>query len=96
ALATIAIFLPGFLLVAASGPFVTRLRQSPVTGAVLDGINVGALALIAVVTWRLGRAALVDWRTIFIAIAAATLLLRYNLNSAWLVLGGAAAGILAR
>src|SRR4051812_42456350 len=59
--ATAGIFLPAFVFVAAAGPFVARLRSSPTAGAVLDGVNVASLALMAVVTFRLGAAALVDW-----------------------------------
>ena len=54
--ATVAIFLPAFLLVAASGPFVSRLRESRLVASILDGVTVGSLALMAVVTWQLGRA----------------------------------------
>ncbi len=93
-LGTIAIFLPGFVLVGLSGRFVPRLRESRIAGAFLDGVNVAALALMAVVSWQLGRAALVDLATIVLAVAAAVLLLRYRANSAWLVLGGAAAGLI--
>lgn len=91
--ATIGIFLPGFLLVAASGRLVPRVRESPIAGAFLDGVNVAALALMAVVGWQLGRAALVDWTTIGLAAASGVLLLRYRVNSVWLVLGGALAGL---
>jgi chromate transporter len=108
AVATVGIFLPGFPLVAGSGPLIPRLRRSRVAGAVLDGINVGALALMAVVTWRLGRAARVDgwtvlltavgagllWRwTVLLTAVGAGLLWRYRVNTAWLVLGGALVGI---
>ena len=91
--ATAGIFLPGFLLVAVSGPLVTRLRRSTVAGAALDGVNVGALALMAVVTGRLGRAALVDVWTVLLTVVSVALLLRYRVNAAWLVLGGAVAGV---
>jgi chromate transporter len=91
-IATIAIFLPAFFFVAISGPLVPRLRQSPLAGAVLDGVNVAALALIAVVTWQLFRAAVVDWTTLVLAALSFFLLLRYRINSVWLVLGGAAIG----
>ena len=92
AIATIAIFLPAFFFVAISGPLVPRLRQSPLAGAVLDGVNVAALALIAVVTWQLFRAAVVDWTTLILAGLSFFLLLRYRMNSVWLVLGGAVVG----
>ena len=93
-LATVAIFLPAFVFVALSGPLVPRLRRSPIAGAVLDGVNVASLALMAVVTWQLGEAAWVDWLTVVLALAAGFILLRYKVNSAWLVLGGAVVGLM--
>jgi chromate transporter len=64
-----------------------------VAGAFLDGVNVASLALMAAVTWQLGRAALVDWMTLLLAVGAAVLLLRWRINSAWLVAGGALVGV---
>jgi chromate transporter len=91
--ATVGIFLPSFVLVAISGPLLPRLRRSPVAGAFLDGVNVASLALMAVVTWQLGAAALVDWLTILLAAISAVVLLRWRVNSAWLVLAGALIGL---
>jgi chromate transporter len=91
-LATLGIFLPAFVFVAVSGPLVPRLRASASAAAFLDGINVASLALMAVVTAQLGRAALIDVPTCLLALAATVLLVRYNLGSTWLVLGGAAVG----
>lgn len=90
--ATFGIFAPAFFFVALSGPLITRLRRSPLAAGFLDGINVASLALMAVVTWSLARAALVDPWTILLALGSATLLLRFRVNSAWLVLGGGAVG----
>jgi chromate transporter len=95
-LATLAIFLPSFVFVAASHPLIPRIRGSRLTGAFLDGVNVAALALMAAVTWQLARAAIVDVLTGMLALAAGLLLLRTRINSAWLVIGGAAVGLLAR
>jgi chromate transporter len=92
--ATAGIFLPAFLLVAASGPLVPRLRKSRIAGVFLDGVNVGSLGLMAAVLWQLGRSSLVDPFTVALAVASAVALLRFRVNSAWLVLGGAAAGLL--
>jgi chromate transporter len=94
--ATVGIFLPAFILVAVSGPLIPLLRRSATAGAFLDGVNVASLALMAAVSYQLGRAAIVDWVTIGLAMASAVLLLRFRINSAWLVLGGAALGIAAR
>jgi chromate transporter len=92
--ATIAIFLPAFLLVAASGPLVPRIRGSKFAGSFLDGVNVASLALMAVVAWQLGRASLIDIETGLLAAASVVALLRFRLNSAWLVLAGASLGLL--
>jgi chromate transporter len=90
--ATIGIFLPAFVFVALSGPLVPKLRASPIAGAFLDGVNVASLALMVVVTWQLGRAALIDLPTVLFAAISAGLLVRFKINATWLVLGGALAG----
>jgi len=63
-------------------------------GSFLDGINVASLALMIFVTWELGRSALIDWITLSLAIISAVLVIRFKINSAWLVVGGAIVGIL--
>ena len=90
--ATLGIFLPAFVFVAASGPLVPRLRRSPIAGAFLDGVNATALALMVVVTYQLGRAAIIDFTTIALALVSGAILFRFRLNSAWLVFGGGIAG----
>jgi chromate transporter len=95
-LATVGIFLPSFVFVAAINPLIPRLRASSWLGVFLDGVNVAAVALMAAVTLTLGRAAIVDPFTAGLALAATVLLLRYKLNSAWLVLGGGAIAVLYR
>ena len=95
--ATIGIFLPAFFFVAISGPLVPRLRASRLAGAMLDGVTVASLALMAVVTLQLARAALVDLTTWTIAAGSLAALLWLRVNSAWLMLAAAALGwVLAR
>ena len=93
-LATLGIFLPSFVFVALSNPFIPRLRNSPWASGLLDGVNVASLGLMVAVTWQLGRASLVDLFTVLLALAAAFLLFRFKANTTWLVAGGAAAGLL--
>jgi chromate transporter len=92
-LATVAIFLPSFVFVAASRPLLPRLRGSRRAAAFLDGVNVAALGLMAAVTWQLGRAAVVDPLTAALALAAAVLLMRTRVNSVWLLAAGGALGL---
>lgn len=93
--ATVGIFLPAFVFVAISGPLIPRIRKSPIAGSVLDGVNVASLGLMAAVTIQLAQAAVTDGLTLTLAVLSAGLLIRFRLNSAWLVLGGALAGLLA-
>jgi chromate transporter len=94
--ATVGIFLPAFVFVAITGPFIPRLRRSPVLSSLLDGLNVASLALMAGVTWQLGRATVVNPLTAAIAVVALVLLLRFKVNAVWLVVGGGAVGLVLR
>lgn len=91
--ATIGIFLPAFVFVALTGPFVSTLRSSPVFSSLLDGVNVASLALMAGVTWQLARETVVDPFAVLIGIVALVLLLRFKTNSAGLVVAGAAVSL---
>lgn len=93
---TLGIFLPAFLFCAASGPLVPLIRRSPAAGAFLDGVNVASLALMAGVIRELARAAVTDPATMAVAAASTLILFRYRMNSGWLVLAGAAIGLLLR
>ncbi len=94
-LATIGIFLPAFVFVFVATPFIPRMRRSVGLGALLDGVNVAALGLMAAVAVQLAQAALTDALTVVLAAGAAVLLVRYKINSTWLILGGALIGLLA-
>jgi len=94
--ATAGIFLPSFFFVLALNPVIPRLRQSPWTAAFLDAVNAGALALMAIVTVQLGRSVLVDPLAWAILILAAVAVLRFRVNPAWVILGGAVLGSFGR
>jgi chromate transporter len=93
-IATGAFYLPSFVVVALSNPLIPRLRRSVWAGSFLDGVNVAALGLMSAVTWQLARSAFPDAFALLVGLAAAGLLLRYRLNSVWLVAFGAALGLL--
>ena len=92
-LATLAIFLPSFFFVAVLSRILPRLRKSSWSGAFLDGVNVASLGLMAAVTWQLGRAGIVDWFTIVLAVMSLVLIFRFKISSTWLILGGALLGV---
>jgi chromate transporter len=94
AVATVGIFLPAFLFVAALAWIVPRVRRSAWAGAALDGVNAASLGLMAAVLVRLADDALPDAFTVVLAVLALGVLLRWRPNSAWLVGAGAAVGLL--
>jgi chromate transporter len=92
--ASLGIFLPSFMMVWATHSMVRRLRQSPWTAAFLDGVNAASIALMAGVLYQLAASSLalrVDAWLIFAA--AAAVIFRYRVNSAWVVLAGALVGL---
>jgi chromate transporter len=92
--ATVGIFLPAFIFVAISAPLIPAMRRSPVAGAILDGVNVASLALMAAVTVTLATQTLTDTTTITIAVASAVLLVMFRMNPTLLIAAGAAIGLL--
>ena len=95
-IATVGIFLPAFVFVALSAPLVPALRRSRVAGAVLDGVNVASLALMASVTVTLARDTLVDVVGIGIAIVSVVLLVGYRVSTSILIVAGGVVGLLLR
>ncbi len=97
--ATLGIFLPSFLFVAALNPFMNRIRNSSWTRPFLDAVNVSAVALMVLTTFQLGIATLtlpkthyVDFLGLGIALISAILVIRYRINAAYLILGGGIIG----
>jgi chromate transporter len=93
-LATIGIFLPSFVFVAISNPLIPKIRNSPWAGSLLDGVNASSLGLMAAVTVQLSSSSLTDFPTALIAVVSLILLLRYKVNTTWLIAGGAFVGFI--
>lgn len=91
-IATVGIFLPAFVFVGILNPLVPKLRASVWAGAFLDAVNVCAVALMLVVTLRLGQAAVTDVTSVIVFLLAAVAALRFRMNSAYVVLGGGILG----
>jgi chromate transporter len=90
--ATVGIFVPGFLLVAVSGPLIPRIRRAPMVAAALDGVVAASIGLMAVVIWQLGRAAIMDRLTLALFVLSVVALLRLRMNSAVLIVAAAMLG----
>ncbi len=91
---TIGIFLPAFLMVGLLNNVIPKLRNSQWVSGILDGVNVASLALMAVVSLKLGISAIHDFPTIILAALSIVLVFKYNVNSAWLVLSGGFIGLI--
>jgi chromate transporter len=92
-IATVAIFAPAFVFVALIGPIAERVRDRPLTAALLDGVNAAALGLMAAVTVELGAVALRDPLAIGLALATGLALWWGRVPSVALVAIGAAVGL---
>jgi len=90
--ATAGIFLPSFLFVLATSPLIPRIRRSATAASFLDAVNVSSIGLMAAVSVQLATAALKGWAGWAIGLAAVVGLVKFRLNPAWLVVGGAVAG----
>ena len=91
--ATLGIFLPSFVFVAFLSRILPWTKKSPWVRSFLDGVNIASLGLMAGVTWLLGRAGVVDVFTAALAVLSLVLVIRFKVNSVWLILGGAAVGV---
>jgi len=94
--ATLGMFVPAFTYVALTAKVLPRMRKSPNAGAFLDGVNAAAVALMAFVGIQFGREVVTTLLALGIGVVAAGLVFRFKVNSAWVVLGGALAGLALR
>ena len=93
--ATIGIFLPSFIFVLILNPLMPKIRKSNIIRAVLDAVNVAAVALIIAVCLNMAKDTLTDWRTIVIAIISLITVFGFKkLNSAFIVLEGSIFGFI--
>jgi chromate transporter len=98
-LTTWATFLPGFLFILLGAPHVERLRHNRRWAAALGGITAAVVGVILNLAVVFGTAVLVpdgkvDVLAAGIAALALLLLLRWRVDVQWIVLGGAAIGLL--
>jgi chromate transporter len=69
------------------------MRKSKIIGAILDAVNVAAVALIIAVCIEMAKDTITDWRTISMGVASLIVVFVFKkINSAFIVLGGAIVG----
>jgi len=92
-IATLGIFLPSYIFVAISNPIIPKLRDSPWASSMLDGVIVASLGLMAAVGWQLGVDSIIDLTTALLFVVSLFLIMKYRVNSTWLILLGAFTGL---
>lgn len=95
-LSTIGIFAPAFFFVAITAPFIPRLRQSKITAPILDGLNVASLSLMAGAGLLLAKGSINSWYGLIAFLLALGLLVRFKINSAWLIVAAGLFGYMFR
>lgn len=86
-LATLGIFIPSFIFVALSAPFLGQMRASRFFGKFIDGVNAASFALLLKVTFDLSKTSFITVSSYAIGLVSLILILKYKtLNSAWLIL----------
>jgi chromate transporter len=93
-IASVGVFLPAFIYVAITSPFLSQMRQSKSLSFFLDGVNVASLALMIVVCFNLASAMLTNSLAISIFVVSLGILWRFKVNSAWLILVAATIGFI--
>lgn len=93
-IASVGVFLPAFIYVAITSPFLSQMRQSKSLSFFLDGVNVASLALMIVVCFNLASAMLTNSLAISIFVVSLGILWRFKVNSAWLILVAAIIGFI--
>ena len=93
-IASVGVFLPAFIYVAITSPFLSQMRQSKSLSFFLDGVNVASLALMIVVCFNLASAMLTNSLAISIFVVSLGILWRFKVNSAWLILVAAVLGFI--
>jgi len=93
-LATLAVSLPGMILVTVFALFLFHFYETPPMQAVFKGLRPAVVGLIAAAAWHIGEVAFVNWPAVGIAVVCCVLIARWSIHPVFLVAGSAIAGIL--
>lgn len=92
-LATLGIFLPSFLFVWLLNPLIAKMKQSKLLTSFLQAVNVAAVAVMLVVTWKMAQSIIIDWKTAVICALSFFVYFYFKgINTLWIILGGAVMG----
>ena len=92
---TVGIFLPSFLFVLVVAPILVRHRAQPDVRGFVKGAYAAAIGTILGASVLLGKIAIGDWLTAFIALLSLLVLFRWKVSNPLLIAATAAIGIIA-
>ncbi|GHO94659.1 chromate resistance transporter [Reticulibacter mediterranei] len=92
--ATVAMYLPSFVLMLVATPLLLRLRYSSLVQGTLQGILAGALGMMGATALLLSRTAVTNLWQAALALFCLVLLLRWNISPALVILAVALLGLL--
>jgi len=93
--ATLAIFLPSFLMTALAARQMMRLRRNPRVAGFIRGVLPAVVAMLLVAAITIARSTIwFDWRLLFLVVVSLILLVRYKVDAVYVVVGSGIAGFL--
>ncbi len=92
-LATLAVSLPGMLMMMLFALFFFHFYERPGAQSVFRGLRPAVLGLIAAAAWQIGSVAIVNGSALGIAAVCCVLIARWGVHPVLLVVGSAVAGI---
>ena len=93
-LATVAVFLPAFLMTLAAGSSLRRFRANRQVQAFLRGVTPAVVGLLVAAGWGLGLAGIHTWVGIIIMASCIGVMLRFRPNPFWVIVGAGVARLL--
>ena len=93
-IASLAVSLPGMMLMAIVALFFFHFYERPITQAVFKGLRPAVGGLIAAAAWQIGSVAIVNWVAVGIAGVSVLLIAKWKISPVILVVGSAIAGII--
>jgi chromate transporter len=93
--ATLAVFLPSFLMTALAARQMIRLRRNPRVAGFIRGVLPAVVAMLLMAAITIGRSTVwLDWRLLLLVVVALILLVRYKVDAVYVVVGSGIAGFL--
>jgi chromate transporter len=91
--ATIAVSMPGMILIISLAIFFFHFYERSVVQAMFHGLRPAVVGLIAAAAWQIAAVSIVNWTAAAITVISVLLIARYKVHPMGLVIGSAIAGI---